>query len=111
MDRTYLGSPKVEAVLDHEQQKNICYWKRMTSRYSKESSNVYFIFITIFSHCMGLISYDCDDAVVWKSLEKKSKTMVDFGDNKYKGILYVDGANWKTNYFEAMRRPGYVNHC
>lgn len=47
---------------------------------------------------MGFISYDSDDAVVWKPWEN-SKTMVDLGDDKYKSILCVD-----VNYFEPMRR-------
>ncbi|KAF3589370.1 hypothetical protein F2Q69_00027868, partial [Brassica cretica] len=36
MDRTYLGSPKVEAFLHHEQQKNICYGKIKTCGYEQK---------------------------------------------------------------------------
>nr|VDD07680.1 unnamed protein product [Brassica oleracea] len=41
MDRTYLGSPKVEAVLHHEQQKNICYWKIKTCGYGGHDDTDY----------------------------------------------------------------------
>ncbi|KAL0815143.1 hypothetical protein Bca101_071586 [Brassica carinata] len=41
MDRTYLGSPKVEAFLHHEQQKNICYWKIKTCGYGGHDDTDY----------------------------------------------------------------------
>ncbi|XP_031504654.1 putative glucose-6-phosphate 1-epimerase isoform X1 [Nymphaea colorata] len=63
MDRIYLSTPNVIAVLDHE--------KKRTFVIRKE----------------GL-----PDAVVWNPWEKKSKSMVDFGDNEYKQMLCVDGA-------------------
>ncbi|KAF5464416.1 hypothetical protein F2P56_014493 [Juglans regia] len=63
VDRVYLGSPNVIAVLDHE--------KKRTYLIRKE----------------GL-----PDAVVWNPWEKKSKSMVDFGDEEYKQMLCVDGA-------------------
>ncbi|KAG2324638.1 hypothetical protein Bca4012_039169 [Brassica carinata] len=63
MDRTYLRSPKVVAVLDHE--------RKRTYVIGKE----------------GL-----PDTVVWNPWEKKSKTMTDFGDDEYKSMLCVDGA-------------------
>ncbi|XP_021887550.1 putative glucose-6-phosphate 1-epimerase [Carica papaya] len=63
VDRIYLGSPKVIAVLDHE--------KKRTYVIKKE----------------GL-----PDVVVWNPWEKKSKSMVDFGDEEYKQMLCVDGA-------------------
>lgn len=63
MDRTYLRSPKVVAVLDHE--------RKRTYVIGKE----------------GL-----PDTVVWNPWEKKSKTMADFGDDEYKNMLCVDGA-------------------
>ncbi|XP_010914247.1 putative glucose-6-phosphate 1-epimerase isoform X1 [Elaeis guineensis] len=63
VDRVYLGSPNVIAILDHE--------KKQTFVIRKE----------------GL-----PDVVVWNPWEKKSKTMVDFGDEEYKQMLCVDGA-------------------
>ncbi|KAK9279823.1 hypothetical protein L1049_013505 [Liquidambar formosana] len=63
VDRVYLSSPNVIAVLDHE--------KKRTFVLRKE----------------GL-----PDAVVWNPWEKKSKSMVDFGDEEYKQMLCVDGA-------------------
>ncbi|CAN6443847.1 unnamed protein product [Victoria cruziana] len=63
MDRVYLGTPNVIAVLDHE--------KKRTFVIRKE----------------GL-----PDTVVWNPWEKKAKSMVDFGDNEYKEMLCVDGA-------------------
>ncbi|KAL5989244.1 hypothetical protein ACLOJK_010134 [Asimina triloba] len=63
VDRVYLSSPNVIAVLDHE--------KKRTFVIRKE----------------GL-----PDAVVWNPWEKKSKSMVDLGDEEYKQMLCVDGA-------------------
>lgn len=63
VDRVYLSSPNVIAVLDHE--------KKRTFVITKE----------------GL-----PDVVVWNPWEKKSKSMVDFGDEEYKQMLCVDGA-------------------
>ncbi|XP_010924809.2 putative glucose-6-phosphate 1-epimerase [Elaeis guineensis] len=63
VDRVYLGSPNVIAVFDHE--------KKQTFVIRKE----------------GL-----PDVVVWNPWEKRSKTMVDFGDEEYKQMLCVDGA-------------------
>ncbi|XP_010544788.1 PREDICTED: putative glucose-6-phosphate 1-epimerase [Tarenaya hassleriana] len=63
VDRIYLSSPKVVAVLDHE--------RKRTYVIRKE----------------GL-----PDTVVWNPWEKKSKTMADFGDEEYKHMLCVDGA-------------------
>ncbi|KAL0848582.1 hypothetical protein Bca101_021829 [Brassica carinata] len=63
MDRTYLRSPRVVAVLDHE--------RKRTYVIRKE----------------GL-----PDTVVWNPWEKKSKSMADFGDEEYKSMLCVDGA-------------------
>ncbi|KAF5451702.1 hypothetical protein F2P56_026787 [Juglans regia] len=63
VDRVYLSSPNVIAVLDHE--------KKRTYVIRKE----------------GL-----PDAVVWNPWERKSRTMVDFGDEEYKQMLCVDGA-------------------
>ncbi|WOL14691.1 glucose-6-phosphate 1-epimerase isoform X1 [Canna indica] len=63
VDRIYLGSPNVIAVLDHE--------KKRTFVIRKE----------------GL-----PDVVVWNPWEKKSKSMVDLGDDEYKQMLCVDGA-------------------
>ncbi|OAY78202.1 putative glucose-6-phosphate 1-epimerase [Ananas comosus] len=63
VDRVYLGSPNIVAVLDHE--------KKRTFVIRKE----------------GL-----PDVVVWNPWERKSKTMVDFGDEEYKQTLCVDGA-------------------
>ncbi|XP_019052597.1 PREDICTED: putative glucose-6-phosphate 1-epimerase isoform X2 [Nelumbo nucifera] len=68
VDRVYLSSPNVIAVLDHE--------KKRTFVIRKE----------------GL-----PDVVVWNPWEKKSKSMVDFGDEEYKQMLCVDGA--------AIERP------
>ncbi|KAF8379653.1 hypothetical protein HHK36_029097 [Tetracentron sinense] len=62
VDRVYLSSPSVIAVLDHE--------KKRTFVMRKE----------------GL-----PDVVVWNPWEKKSKLMVDFGDEEYKQMLCVDG--------------------
>lgn len=67
VDRVYLGSPNVVAVLDHE--------KKRTYVLKKE----------------GL-----PDVVVWNPWEKKSKSMLDFGDQEYKQMLCVDGAAVET---------------
>ncbi|GFY97404.1 Galactose mutarotase-like superfamily protein [Actinidia rufa] len=63
VDRVYLGSPNVIAVLDHE--------RKRTYVIRKE----------------GL-----PDAVVWNPWEKKSRAMLDFGDDEYKQMLCVDGS-------------------
>ncbi|KOM55722.1 hypothetical protein LR48_Vigan10g161400 [Vigna angularis] len=63
VDRVYLSSPNIIAVLDHE--------KKRTFVIRKE----------------GL-----PDVAVWNPWEKKSKSMVDFGDEEYKQMLCVDGA-------------------
>lgn len=63
VDRAYLSSPDVIAVLDHE--------KKRTFVLRKE----------------GL-----PDVVVWNPWEKKSKAMTDFGDEEYKQMVCVDGA-------------------
>ncbi|KAF8413280.1 hypothetical protein HHK36_001256 [Tetracentron sinense] len=63
VDRVYLSSPNVIAVLDHERKRTFVIRKD------------------------GL-----PDVVVWNPWEKKSKTMVDFGDEEYKQMLCVDGA-------------------
>ncbi|KAI3866678.1 hypothetical protein MKX03_030564 [Papaver bracteatum] len=63
VDRVYLSSPNIVAVLDHE--------KKRTFVIRKE----------------GL-----PDVVVWNPWEKKSKTMTDFGDEEYKQMLCVDAA-------------------
>uniref|UniRef100_A0A7N0U3A9 glucose-6-phosphate 1-epimerase n=2 Tax=Kalanchoe fedtschenkoi TaxID=63787 RepID=A0A7N0U3A9_KALFE len=63
VDRVYVSSPSMVAVIDHE--------KKRTFVIRKE----------------GL-----PDIVVWNPWEKKSKTMSDFGDEEYKQMLCVDGA-------------------
>ncbi|KAJ1414686.1 Glycoside hydrolase-type carbohydrate-binding [Sesbania bispinosa] len=63
VDRVYLSSPNIIAVLDHE--------RKRTYVIRKE----------------GL-----PDVAVWNPWEKKSKSMVDFGDEEYKHMLCVDGA-------------------
>ncbi|KAA8520916.1 hypothetical protein F0562_011589 [Nyssa sinensis] len=63
VDRIYLSSSDLIAVFDHE--------KKRTFLIRKE----------------GL-----PDVVVWNPWEKKSKSMVDFGDEEYKQMLCVDGA-------------------
>lgn len=63
VDRVYLSSSDVIAVLDHE--------KKRTFVIRKE----------------GL-----PDVVVWNPWEKKSKAIVDLGDEEYKQMLCVDGA-------------------
>lgn len=63
VDRVYVSSPNVIAVLDHE--------KKRTFVIRKD----------------GL-----PDTVVWNPWEKKSKTIVDFGDEEYKQTLCVDAA-------------------
>lgn len=63
VDRIYLGSPNIIAVIDHE--------KKRTFVIKKE----------------GL-----PDVVVWNPWEKKSKSMADLGDEEYKQMLCVDGA-------------------
>ncbi|XP_020690784.1 putative glucose-6-phosphate 1-epimerase isoform X1 [Dendrobium catenatum] len=68
VDRIYLGTPNVVAVLDHE--------KKRTFVIRKE----------------GL-----PDMVVWNPWEKKSKSMLDLGDDEYKQMLCVDAA--------AIERP------
>ncbi|XP_048550265.1 putative glucose-6-phosphate 1-epimerase [Triticum urartu] len=63
VDRVYVSSPNVIAVLDHE--------KKRTFVIRKD----------------GL-----PDTVVWNPWEKKAKTMADFGDEEYKQTLCVDAA-------------------
>ncbi|KAJ8768480.1 hypothetical protein K2173_022569 [Erythroxylum novogranatense] len=63
VDRVYLSSSDVIAIFDHE--------RKRTFMIRKE----------------GL-----PDVVVWNPWDKKSKTMVDFGDEEYKQMLCVDGA-------------------
>lgn len=63
VDRAYLGCPNAIAVIDHG--------KKRTFVLRKE----------------GL-----PDIVVWNPWEKKSKAMLDFGDEEYKEMLCVDGA-------------------
>ncbi|KAF9689268.1 hypothetical protein SADUNF_Sadunf01G0074300 [Salix dunnii] len=63
VDRVYLSSSDVIAVFDHEQKRTFAIRKE------------------------GL-----PDVVVWNPWEKKSKSMVDFGDEEYKQMLCVDGA-------------------
>ncbi|CAK9165817.1 unnamed protein product [Ilex paraguariensis] len=63
LDQVYLSSPNCIAVLDHE--------RKQTFVVRKE----------------GL-----PDIVVWNPWEKKSKSMVDLGDEEYKQMLCVDGA-------------------
>ncbi|KAG9448372.1 hypothetical protein H6P81_014500 [Aristolochia fimbriata] len=63
VDRVYLDAPNLIAVLDHE--------KKRTFVIRKE----------------GL-----PDFAVWNPWEKKSKSMLDFGDEEYKQMLCVDGA-------------------
>uniref|UniRef100_A0A7N0T4Y5 glucose-6-phosphate 1-epimerase n=1 Tax=Kalanchoe fedtschenkoi TaxID=63787 RepID=A0A7N0T4Y5_KALFE len=63
VDRVYLSSPNVIAVLDHE--------KKRTFVIRKE----------------GL-----PDVVVWNPWDKKCKGMADVGDGEYKQMLCVDGA-------------------
>ncbi|XP_057450040.1 putative glucose-6-phosphate 1-epimerase isoform X2 [Lotus japonicus] len=63
VDRVYLDSCDVVAVLDHE--------RKRTFMIRKE----------------GL-----PDVVVWNPWEKKSKSVVDLGDEEYKHMLCVDGA-------------------
>ncbi|XVE77231.1 hypothetical protein DITRI_Ditri13aG0045500 [Diplodiscus trichospermus] len=63
VDRVYLSTPNVVAVLDHERKRTFVIRKE------------------------GL-----PDVVVWNPWEKKSKSMVDFGDDEYQQMLCVDGA-------------------
>ncbi|KAH7863677.1 hypothetical protein Vadar_020638 [Vaccinium darrowii] len=63
VDRVYLSSPSLIAVLDHE--------RKRTYVIRKE----------------GL-----PDVVVWNPWEKKSRAMLDFGDDEYKQMLCVNGA-------------------
>ncbi|GAU13615.1 hypothetical protein TSUD_347190 [Trifolium subterraneum] len=63
VDRVYVSSPNIIAVIDHE--------KKQTYIIKKE----------------GL-----PDIAVWNPWEKKSKSMVDFGDEEYKQMLCVDAA-------------------
>lgn len=63
VDRVYLSSPNLIAVLDHE--------RKRTYVIRKE----------------GL-----PDVVVWNPWEKKSRAMLDFGDDEYKQMLCVNGA-------------------
>ncbi|CAL9123160.1 unnamed protein product [Musa textilis] len=63
VDRIYLGSPNVIAVLDHEKKRTFLIKKK------------------------GL-----PDVVVWNPWEKKSKSITDLGDEEYKQMVCVDGA-------------------
>ncbi|XP_066366773.1 putative glucose-6-phosphate 1-epimerase isoform X2 [Miscanthus floridulus] len=63
VDRVYVSSPNVVAILDHEKK-----------------------------HSFVIRKEGLPDVVVWNPWEKKSKTMVDFGDEEYKQMLCVDAA-------------------
>ncbi|XP_065860257.1 putative glucose-6-phosphate 1-epimerase [Euphorbia lathyris] len=63
LDRVYLSSPSIIAVLDHERKRTFVVRKE------------------------GL-----PDAVVWNPWDKKSKAMADFGDEEYKHMLCVNAA-------------------
>lgn len=63
VDRVYLNSKDVIAIFDHERKRTFVIRKE------------------------GL-----PDVVVWNPWEKKSKSMVDFGDEEYKQMVCVDGA-------------------
>ncbi|XP_021668660.2 putative glucose-6-phosphate 1-epimerase [Hevea brasiliensis] len=63
VDRVYLSSSDVVAVFDHKRKRTLVIRKE------------------------GL-----PDVVVWNPWEKKSKSLVDFGDEEYKQMLCVDGA-------------------
>ncbi|KAG7015157.1 hypothetical protein SDJN02_22790, partial [Cucurbita argyrosperma subsp. argyrosperma] len=63
IDRVYLSSSDLVAVLDHERKRTFVIRKE------------------------GL-----PDVVVWNPWEKKSKSIVDLGDEDYKQMLCVDGA-------------------
>ncbi|CAH9089734.1 unnamed protein product [Cuscuta epithymum] len=63
VDRVYLSCSDVIALFDHEKKR------------------------TIFIRKQGL-----PDVVVWNPWEKKSRTIVDFGDEEYKQMVCVNGA-------------------
>ncbi|KAJ3695186.1 hypothetical protein LUZ60_000563 [Juncus effusus] len=63
VDRVYLGSPNLIAILDHEKKR------------------------TFLIRKVGL-----PDTVVWNPWEKKAKSMNDLGDEEYKQMLCVDAA-------------------
>lgn len=63
IDRIYLGTPNVVAVLDHEKKRTFVIRKA-----------------------------GVPDMVVWNPWEKKAKTMMDLGDEEYKQMLCVDAA-------------------
>jgi glucose-6-phosphate 1-epimerase len=63
VDRVYLNSRGLVAIFDHERKRTFVIRKE------------------------GLA-----DIVVWNPWEKKSKSMVDFGDEEYKQMLCIDGA-------------------
>ncbi|KAK6920030.1 Aldose 1-/Glucose-6-phosphate 1-epimerase [Dillenia turbinata] len=63
IDRVYLSTPNVIAVLDHERKRTFVIRKE------------------------GL-----PDVVVWNPWEKKSKAIMDFGDEEYKQMVCVDAA-------------------
>ncbi|RYR28587.1 hypothetical protein Ahy_B01g052730 isoform B [Arachis hypogaea] len=63
VDRVYLSSPNIIAVLDHERKRTFVMRKE------------------------GL-----PDVAVWNPWDKKAKSMVDMGDEEYKQMLCVDGA-------------------
>ncbi|KAK9757863.1 hypothetical protein RND81_01G191300 [Saponaria officinalis] len=63
VDRVYLSCPNAIAVIDHGKKRTIVVRKK------------------------GL-----PDVVVWNPWDKKSKAMLDFGDEEYKQMLCVDGA-------------------
>ncbi|KAK4262851.1 hypothetical protein QN277_028355 [Acacia crassicarpa] len=63
VDRVYLDSSNKVDILDHERKRTL-----------------------------GIRKEGLPDIVVWNPWEKKSKTMVDLGDEEYKQMLCVDGA-------------------
>lgn len=88
MDRLYLSSPNIIAVLDHERKRTFIIRKEGLPDVGKLS-------IVCCSMVISLILVTplflvC--AAVWNPWEKKSKSMVDLGDEEYKHMLCVDGA-------------------
>lgn len=100
VDRVYVSSPNVIAVLDHEKKRTFVIRKdglpdtgkthilpSIHFPLSVQRSQPWWYMIVTQSAISFLLL-----AVVWNPWEKKAKTMADFGDEEYKQTLCVDAA-------------------
>lgn len=102
VDRVYLSSPNIIAVLDHEKKRTFVIRKEGLPDVGKLyelqffSTNkiqtwIRFQVVENLIAILFILTFMVFSAV-WNPWEKKSKSMVDFGDEEYKQMLCVDGA-------------------